>query len=95
MNSRLTSRSTLPALALARQLVPDEVFGDGGEGVLPLTLFGSPLLLFVDLRVDALLDQLEPLTRLVSCFKQTQFAIPTERPASESTAAGKPAMEGE
>ena len=40
--------------------------GDGRKGVLPLALCGSPLLLFMSLRVDASPDQLEPLAGLLA-----------------------------
>src|SRR5262249_40133398 len=77
----------LPSLALARQLLANEIFSNRRERVGPLALLGQALPLDLSRRIDAALNKLEPFARPIASLFKCDLAVSAERAARRVAAA--------
>ena len=78
----------LPALPFGRELLCNEILGDGRERIGPLSLFSEPLALLNRARVPSLPDQFQPTPGLPTGFCEPYFAQYSNRPPCRVVAAG-------
>src|SRR6516225_6833013 len=79
----------LEATPLTRAFLSDEVFGYGAKCGCGLAPLGHALPLLLNLRIDAAVDQIEPMPGLVAGLLKRELAVGSEHPARRVFGAGK------